>query len=61
MCLVQIEASSLPIAVLAGREQFDSSACFASWHWSSRWGDIVAQLEESVLSLWFCSFISNHS
>lgn len=50
-CLVQTKASSLPLAALADREQFNSSACFASWHWRSRWEDILTQLEESVLSL----------
>lgn len=50
-CLVQTKASSLPLAALADREQFNSSACFTSWHWRSRWEDILAQLEESVLSL----------
>lgn len=41
----------LPLSALAGREQFDSSACFVSWHGRSRWEDILAQLEESVHSL----------
>ena len=56
-CLVQTKASALPLAALAGREQFDSSACFASWHRRSRWEDILAQLEESVLSLEFLFFL----
>lgn len=47
----------LPLAALAGREQFDSSACFASWHGRSRWEDILAQLEESVLNLGVLFFL----
>lgn len=56
-CLVQTKVSSFPLAALVGREQFDSSACFSSWHRRSRWEDILAQLEESVLSLGVLLFL----